>query len=116
MLVANHDKFPVMYNSFKVAEYATRLEKIAQGKDKKKAEAALLYLEALSHGYLDSTHVLMTPETHLNFLADWIDLRQETDSPGDLMIDLGNTGMDYSPFIWAVVAVGKLRKKEEREY
>jgi hypothetical protein len=118
VLVANHDRFPVMWNSYKAASYALSIEKEAadaedSGNEDARVQAAF-DLEALHDGYLDDTHVLMTSKTHLNFLADWIDLKSATYSLGDLAIDAGDWGLKYCPFLWFGIAVGRLNKKEDR--
>ena len=116
VLTANHDKFPVMYNSYKVAQYEQDLEVKAQSDDDDTAQQAQFDLLALGSGYLDDTHVIMTPRTHLNFLADWIDMKTATYSPGDVLIYLGEAAGDYSYVVWGFVVIGKLRKKDELEY
>jgi len=109
VLVANHDKFPVMWNDAKVNLYRLEATKAAEAGNED-AEVALALLE---HGYIDDTHCLMTKDTRLNFLADWIYLKSATYSIGDLLLELGERGMDYSPVVWIVVVLGRLRKKEE---
>ncbi len=109
VLVANHDKFPVMWNDAKVNLYRLEATKAAEDGDEN-AEVALVLLE---HGYLDDTHCLMSKDTHLNFLADWIDMKSATYSPGDELIELGEAGLNYAPWIWATVVIGRLRKKED---
>lgn len=108
VLFANNDRFPVMMNSAKINEYKLQLEKAAQAED----EQAIFFLEALQYGYLDDVHIIMTPRTHLNFLADWIDLKDATYSPGDLLISLGETGLGYAPVVWIVLVTGRLIRKE----
>lgn len=121
VLVANHDRFPVMWNSYKALKYEFEIVKAAEETcgDGENANPeicadAQFDLKALQYaGYLDDTHVLMSSKTHLNFLADWIDLKSATYSPGDVLLMLGNLGMEYAPWIWAAVALGKLSRKEE---
>lgn len=104
-----------MWNKYKVLDYARQIEKATHSKDPAVAEKAEFDLGALADdGFLDDTHCVMTSDTHLNFLADWIDLHYATYSPGDLLLELGSQGMIYSPFIWAFVVIGKLRKHEDR--
>src|ERR1035437_212492 len=97
VLVANHDCFPVMWNEAKVNLYRYHAQKTVEtgGED---AEDASIKLALLEHGYLDDTHILMTKDTKLNYLADWIDLRN-TYSIGDFLLYAGSTGMEYSPII-----------------
>ena len=112
VLVANHDRFPVMWNDYKVSQYAQEINKVAEGDDPEAAKAKFDLVALVEHGYLDDTHIVMTEDTHLNFLADWIDLRN-TYSPGDVLLIAGEFGMTYSPIIWCVVIIGRLRKKED---
>ena len=115
VLSKNNNRFPVMWNSYKVLHYAQEIEKATHSEDPDVAAQAKFDLKALTEGgYIDDTHVIMTNKTHLNFLADWIDLHTATYSPGDILIELGDKSMAYSPWIWAVVAIGKLRRREER--
>jgi hypothetical protein len=113
VLVANHDKFPVMWNSYKAASLSLAIEKATQSDDEDVAEQANFDLIALhEYGYLDDTHVLMNSKTHLNFLADWIDLKSATYSIGDFLIDAGEWGFTYCPFLWFGVAVSRLNRRE----
>ena len=112
VLVANHDQFPVMWSDAKVYEYKLFLENKAQSEDEDTNRKAQILLVELDHGYLDDTHVLMTPQTHLNFLADWIDLKDATYSIGDALIELAEWASVYTALIWLVVVVQKLRKQE----
>lgn len=114
VLVANHDRFPVMWNTYKAAHYEMEIQKAVEtADDPDKAEQAAFDLEGLRHGYLDDTHCLMDESTHLNFLADWIDFQTATYSPGDLILELGDSGLTYAPFIWAALAIRRLNKKED---
>ena len=88
VVIANHDRFPVMANAIRL-----------QGWDDK------------GDGMLDDIHCVMTPETHLNFLADIFDFAGTIESPGDLLIDAG--GDIYHPclIIWATLAIRRLCKR-----
>jgi hypothetical protein len=115
VLTANHDKFPVMWNDYKTADYVLSLEHKALSKDSRVAEQARFSLEALrEEGFLDNKHVLMTSDTHFNFLADWIDLGNAVYSIGDFLLMGGENALEYAPIIWVAVVIGKLRKKEDR--
>src|SRR5208337_974679 len=105
VLKANHDTFPVMWNDYKVNEYRLNLEKkIQTSKDPDEAMMAQFDLEALElGGYIDDTHVIMTSNTHLNFLADIIDFHTVTYSVGDLGIVLGDYLWSYAPLVWGIV-------------
>jgi hypothetical protein len=109
VLSANHDKFPVMWNDYKASQYALSLEKAGTSDNEDSARQATFDLLALQkQGFLDDTHCLMTPKTHLNFLADWIDFKSETDSPGDLLLDLGGWLWNFAPVVWGVSVIRKL--------
>ena len=83
VIAANHDRFPVMVNS--------RSLDARGGAD--------------SDGMMDTVHCTMTPSTHLNWLADWIDLQDAIYSPGDLLLMLGGWMMDYAPLVWALLMI-----------
>lgn len=112
VLAANHDKFPVMWSDAKVFEYRLYLQKKAEEKDADTSLKAQVRLVELDNGFLDDVHCLMTSKTHLNFLADWIDLQDATYSPGDAFIELGEELWSYATLIWLVVVVNRLRKQE----
>jgi hypothetical protein len=82
VIVANHGKFPVMENPAWVSH------DLAAG-------------NLTEDGMTDDVHCIMTPETHLNFLADVFDFRDKIESIGDLLIDSGSLIHDYSFFILA---------------
>jgi hypothetical protein len=93
VIAANHDKFPVMVNHRKADKFGTDAD-----------------------GMLDDVHCLMTKDTNLNFLADWIDLKEAIYSPGDLLLIFA----DYlSPLVFpawfAVMLVDTRRKNAELE-
>ena len=108
VLWANRDTFPVMVNDAKINLYQMEAQAAAEEGDKD-AQTALVLLD---HGYLDDTHVIMTPATHLNFLADVFDLKNATYSIGDFMLYAGEYLIPISPFVWATVVIGRLRKQE----
>ena len=113
VLAANHNQFPVMWNTYKVASYALHLEEVAaHTKDEKDAIQVQFDLEALKEfGYIDDTHVVMSSSTRLNFLADWIDLGTATYSPGDELLYLGNWLFTFSPFVWGFEVIRRLRQE-----
>jgi hypothetical protein len=122
VLIANHDKFPVMYNEYKVNAYRMDLERELANCQAPDADATTdtpavdpcdpiqFQIEALKFGYLDDTHVIMTSKTHLNFLADWIDLKEATYSIGDGLLELGEWGFGFILPLFIFDAVRKLRK------
>ncbi len=59
---------------------------------------------------MDETHCLMTDKTHLNFLADVIDLHSQILSVGDLSLELGEWMWMYAPVVWGCAVVRKLNE------
>lgn len=59
---------------------------------------------------LAPTHQCMTKSTHLNFLADWIDIKVGFESLGDVLLDLFD--MTFSPFLftWVILMVKDSQK------
>ena len=107
--MANHDRFPVMWSSYKVAEYDLMLHKVAMGKDKDAAEQAEFDIVALEdQGYIDDVHCVMTSSTHLNALADVIDLGN-TYSIGDFSLMLGGWLLTFAPFVFLFDVIRKLK-------
>jgi hypothetical protein len=82
VIAANHDRFPVMLNSTKIARY-----------------------QPDANGMIDMVHSVMQPTDHLKFLADWIDLQDAIYSPGDLLLMLGGWLFEYAPLVWALLMV-----------
>lgn len=80
VLIANYDTFPVMENGVKAA--ADKVDK---------------------YGFIDDTHVLMTKQTHLNWLGDIFDFHAAIVSIGDLIGYSGYWLWDYAPFVWGVM-------------
>jgi Family of unknown function (DUF5317) len=85
VLIANHDKFPVMLNAQKTIKY-----------------------EPDDFGLIDDTHCVMTRETRLNFLADIFDFKDGIYSVGDGLIELGTWGWTWAPFLWAGLLLRKI--------
>jgi hypothetical protein len=125
VLNANHDKFPVMWNEYKVAKYALSLQKavdaadadLVANPDDEDAQAAdmqaNLDLEALTEeGFLDDTHVIMSTQTHLNWLADVWDFKSEgTYSIGDFLLMFGGWLLPFALPIWLFEVVRKLMQE-----
>jgi hypothetical protein len=112
VLNVNNDTFPVHISAAKVlkAETGETVELIGGAK-------LVGDVLILSDGtqMLDYTHCVMTSKTHLNFLADVIDLKdQGIESVGDVLIDFGLWSGSFAPFIWATVVLFKLRDKERQ--
>lgn len=118
VLVANHDRFPVMWSEARCFEHSVKIDKdlmeaMTAGDVDAAMEAQIRKVE-FAQGYIDEEHVLMTPKTHLNWLADWIQLRGEgTYSPGDLVMNTGISGMEFMIPVWVFAAISKLSKKED---
>lgn len=83
VLIANGDKFPVMMNDKRAAIYPD--------------------------GYMDELHVVMTPETKLNWLGDIIDLHNRTESVGDVALQLGWILLPYFIGAWLALTIRDLR-------
>jgi Family of unknown function (DUF5317) len=82
VLIANHDKFPVLVDEYKRARNS--------GKD----------------GMIDDTHCIMTKDTHLNALGDIFDMRNEgTTSIGDILIDLGDWLKGICWWVWLALYI-----------
>lgn len=117
VLVANHDRFPVMWSDARCFEHAVKLDKdfmtAMEAGDVDAAMEAQVRKAEFQNGFLDDEHVLMTSKTHLNWLADWIQFRGDgTYSPGDLVLHVGEAGMEIMWPVWFTVALMSLYKKE----
>jgi hypothetical protein len=110
VLIANHDTFPVKVNDYKINQYAAHLIAASQSDDEDEATEAQFRLQALDRGYLDDVHVIMTPKTHLNFLADDFDL-DNIYSVGDFLLMLGEWLQTFAIFVWVFEAVRRLRQE-----
>ena len=66
----------------------------------------------LPAGYIDDTHVVMTKQTHLNFLADVFDMHDGIYSAGDGLIYLGEWFFGFAPFIWVFESIRRLSAKQ----
>ena len=101
VLIANHDKFPVMVNDAKAAE-------MLQNKEESAGAQHFVYDSHIPDGMLDDVHEIMTPQTHLNALADIFDLHEAIYSVGDLLLELGGWLGIFAPYVWFFEAVRKL--------
>jgi len=111
VLYANNDRFPVMWNTYKVAQYRLGLEKTADtSEDLDIVIQATFDLQALeSEGFIDDTHCVMTSQTHLNLLADIFDMKNAIYSIGDFLLMLGEWLGAFSPFLFVFDVIRKLR-------
>ena len=81
VLFANDDKFPVMVNQ-------KHLHTFTDGAD--------------ADGMIDNVHCVMTNQTHLNVLADIIDLHLAIYSIGDLLMQWSEGYGYFAYLLWAV--------------
>src|ERR1700688_1913763 len=101
VLIANHDRFPVMINSAEsqiltlnqFIAYEQAVERASDPEEKQKSrEAAAKAAEEIKIMHetemLDERHCIMTSETHLNALADIFDFHDGTYSVGDGLLCL----------------------------
>jgi hypothetical protein len=95
VLIANHDKFPVMVNPVKLGHMVDSPESLSQ---------------LLSTGMIDDVHEVMTPKTHLNALADVFDFKDAVYSVGDGLI-IGGSEL-YYPLAIAWLAIILYREKQ----
>ncbi len=110
VLFANNDRFPVMYNDYKISKRVVQLSEVVNGEDQDAAQQANFDLIALqAQGFLDTTHVVMTSKTHLNILADIFDFKSEgIESVGDVLIDFGAWLWIFAPYMWLFEAARRL--------
>jgi hypothetical protein len=108
VLIANHDKFPVMVNPVKLDEMrpqkANALAKIIEdifGVKPKVAPAVA------NDDMLDDVHCIMTDQTHLNFLADVFDMHDAIYSVGDFILMLGDWLAGFCPFVFIALVFKK---------
>lgn len=91
VLAANHDTFPVMVNHRKEVHF-----------------------QPDQWGQIDDNdHCVMTGETHLNWLADYIDLQEAIYSPGDLVLMLGEWLWSFAPIVWLTLVFTDLWRRAE---
>jgi hypothetical protein len=112
VLIANGDKFPVQLNQYEIDKFHARhnvsledvINEILGGGSKD---------IPLPPDMLDTVHCVMTKDTHLNALADVIDLGGDHLSVGDLFIQLGEWSWDFAPAIFLVLGVRKLNEASD---
>jgi len=96
VLIANHDKFPVMVNSQRLASFEQNSGKLVDG-------------------MIDDVHCVMTDQTHLNALADIFDFKDAgIYSIGDLMIMSGASSEQSCIFLWIVLALYREKQRLAR--
>ncbi len=107
VLYVNHDTFPVR---------AIQIAKACEGDETEPSTCVgLPPSEDLPDGahMLDDRHCVMTPRTHLNWLADILDFHDSFQSVGDLLIQLGEWSEDVAPFVWVGAILFKLNQNKE---
>jgi hypothetical protein len=98
VLIANHDKFPVMVNAVKLAKIID-------------PEFIPVTVQT---GMIDDTHcIMMTAQTHLNFLADIFDLGHGIYSVGDFLLMAGENSKDYCLFAWILLMSARAARQPE---
>ena len=107
VLIANHDKFPVMLNATKLNKFLVRSSETDESQHKTVQHFG--YFSAVSDGMIDDVHCVMTSETHLNFLADIFDLGSIY-SIGDGLLELGEWLGGFCQFVWLAIVILKLRE------
>ena len=91
VLIANHEKFPVMLNDYKRSIAGPR------GEDQ----------------MIDPVHCVMTSKTHLNFLGDLIEMVDgDHQSIGDLLLTFGYWLWAFAPYVWGFEVIRRLIKNE----
>jgi hypothetical protein len=116
VLAANHDTFPVLVNSVKLKRMTGATDTLLEiifGTPKAQAGAPQIPQDDRGHLMLDDTHCVMTSATHLNFLADWIDLKDAIYSPGDMLLDFGSWSFPFAVVAWG--ACVSIRLHDSRE-
>lgn len=93
VLVANNDTFPVRISAVRVQMHKEDTVTLSDGTI-----------------MLDPLHCVMTNKTHLNFLADNFDVHDGIKSVGDILIDLGDWGWTFAPYVWGVALLGKIKE------
>ena len=89
VLAANGGKFPVQVN-----------------------ERSAKYFGFETDGFSDNDHYRMSDKTHLNWLADWINMHTVIYSPGDLLMMLGEMLSRFSNVVWATLIIGDIGAKQ----
>ena len=105
VLIANHDRFPVLVNHTKLVNFEAETVETPFGSITVPRPA-----EVDDDGVvmIDDIHCVMTSDTHLNALADIFDFGGIY-SIGDFMLMLGQWLLEYSLVVWLVVVILRLR-------
>ena len=108
VLMANHDKFPVMVNPVKLDRF-TKRPALDLGIIQIPGQDTKVVLED-GTVMMDEVHCVMSDKTHLNALADVFDLGSIY-SIGDLGLLFGGWLWPYALIAWVVTVVRKLREE-----
>jgi uncharacterized protein DUF5317 len=103
VLIANHDTFPVMMNASDLKKFTAEVHAAQENE-----EIDPSTIPDIDNGMLDNSHCIMTPYTHLNFLADIFDFKTAYFSVGDGLLEVGDWLWSFCPFVWLVLVVRKL--------
>ena len=95
VLVANNDTFPVRINPVKLYDWSNKGAKI-----KIIAPIPGVYPNGIAF-VNDNMHIVMTPYTKLNWLADNFDFHTRILSVGDFLIMLGEYLNGFACWVWA---------------
>jgi hypothetical protein len=105
VLMANHDRFPVLVNETKVQKFiGTHDVQVGPNVITVPNPAVT---ESDGTVMIDDTHCVMSSKTHLNFLADVFDLGSIY-SIGDFSLILGSYLWVYAPMLFLFDATRKL--------
>lgn len=128
VLWTNFDKFPVMYNDEKIHQSCQTVDKTAAGNSlieiltgnraptvKPKnvpdifAPAPAKDADLCQNGglFLDDTHVIMTKDSKLKWLADVWDMHDVTYSIGDFFLMFADWMFGWAPLAWLVLVIRK---------
>lgn len=120
VLVANGGKFPVLLSE---REQITWRVAAAEAKCVKKVHLGLFDEEQpicrapdFNDQFLDDIHSVMGKNSRLKFLADWIKLGREIDSPGDLMIQFGTFLWPLTWPVWIAFLFLRAGEKSRHRY
>lgn len=107
VLIANHGKFPVMMNE---AEVSLACAPPSEDKESQKFSIFNSSVPSCTKGgqFLDRTHSIMGPNSHLKALADIFDLGEAVFSLGDFSIMLGTFLLKFTPLAWLFLTIRKL--------
>ena len=107
VLIANHDKFPVMVNAVKLDEYTGEpkidIVTVLTGTPSVETEKP----KPTDATYIDDVHIVMTSDTHLNALADIFDFHSAIYSIGDGLLMLGEWLSGFCPMVFLALVFKK---------